>query len=234
MSQYRDPKTKDNNAKMTKVENTMETKTCLYCKNEYPKTRKWFYGNVSNSDGLSDYCQTCYLFLQQKGAFKQTPPTTKTCAKCGQSFPCSTDYFYHRAGNADRLDQNCIKCARDVAIQISKRPSVKQAATVAKRIYRAKHPHKARVLTERRRAWKLSAEGTHTEQDIVDLYDLQDGRCVYCAMPVGDNYHVDHMTPLSRGGSNWPDNLAITCPPCNLSKNDKTADEFIAWLKVNG
>lgn len=43
-------------------------------------------------------------------------------------------------------------------------------------------------------------------------------------------FDVDHIRPLSRGGSNWPDNLACACASCNRSKNDKTLDEWLIHL----
>jgi 5-methylcytosine-specific restriction endonuclease McrA len=45
-------------------------------------------------------------------------------------------------------------------------------------------------------------------------------------MPVGDTYHVDHVVPLVRGGSDDPSNLVIACVPCNLSKGDKLPHEW--------
>lgn len=40
---------------------------------------------------------------------------------------------------------------------------------------------------------------------------------------------IDHKTPLSRGGSNWPGNIQLLCLPCNDSKGTKTMDEWITW-----
>lgn len=37
---------------------------------------------------------------------------------------------------------------------------------------------------------------------------------------------ADHVVPLSRGGSNEPDNLVACCLPCNSSKSDRMVDEW--------
>lgn len=59
------------------------------------------------------------------------------------------------------------------------------------------------------------------------MFEDQGGLCAYCAKPLGGDWHVDHMTPLVRGGTNGWENLAITCVDCNLSKHAKTAEEFM-------
>lgn len=33
--------------------------------------------------------------------------------------------------------------------------------------------------------------------------------------------HIDHITPLKLGGSNWPRNLQLLCASCNIIKNAK-------------
>lgn len=44
-------------------------------------------------------------------------------------------------------------------------------------------------------------------------------RCTYCgATPADSPLHVDHVTPVSRGGSDDPDNLVTACSGCNLGK----------------
>jgi hypothetical protein len=51
------------------------------------------------------------------------------------------------------------------------------------------------------------------------------GRCTYCGLlQVGQSaiFHVDHVTPRSRGGKTTLDNLALQCPWCSLHKSNKT------------
>lgn len=83
---------------------------------------------------------------------------------------------------------------------------------------------------DKRRALLKGAEGQFTRDDVRRIYANQGGCCAYCGIFLPDAYHVDHKIPLSRGGNNWPDNLAITCATCNLRKQDKTPEEFVEVL----
>ncbi len=38
----------------------------------------------------------------------------------------------------------------------------------------------------------------------------------------GATFHVEHVTPASKGGPTALDNLAWCCPSCNLQKSDRT------------
>jgi 5-methylcytosine-specific restriction endonuclease McrA len=87
----------------------------------------------------------------------------------------------------------------------------------------AKELHHAR--THRRRAHERAAEGHFTAQDIQNLLKGQRGKCAECKKKL-EKYHIDHIIPLTRGGSNWPHNLQLLCPPCNLSKGNKLPHEF--------
>jgi len=51
--------------------------------------------------------------------------------------------------------------------------------------------------------------------------------CVYCGVEIHGEPHCDHVTPLSKGGTNDIDNLVTACPPCNLSKSNIMPGEWI-------
>jgi len=51
--------------------------------------------------------------------------------------------------------------------------------------------------------------------------------CEYCDHVCSDDWHLEHKTPLSRGGDNERENLCISCPACNLKKWTKTDEEFL-------
>ncbi|MEC0328695.1 HNH endonuclease signature motif containing protein [Paenibacillus macerans] len=44
-------------------------------------------------------------------------------------------------------------------------------------------------------------------------------------------FHIDHKTPLSKGGTNDEDNLQVLCGKCNMSKGSLTLDEYLLKLK---
>jgi len=47
--------------------------------------------------------------------------------------------------------------------------------------------------------------------------------CAYCG---GRASHVDHVFPRSRGGLDVESNLVAACEHCNLSKGDRTLEEW--------
>lgn len=48
------------------------------------------------------------------------------------------------------------------------------------------------------------------------------GRCAHCGTPLDryTNLSVDHFIPLSKGGTNGPENLTVLCDDCNSLKAD--------------
>jgi 5-methylcytosine-specific restriction endonuclease McrA len=120
------------------------------------------------------------------------------------------EYFKLDNRIKDGLDPRCKKCASKQTI-ICQRNNPK--------IYIAK--------SQRHRARKLNAKGTHTGQDIIDQYNRQLGLCAYCCKLLTKGYAEEHVIPLSRGGSNAPDNLVIACPTCNSSKGVKLLEEWL-------
>lgn len=61
--------------------------------------------------------------------------------------------------------------------------------------------------------------GTHTIEDVQAQYKRQDGKCYWCKKKVGNSFHVDHVVPLAKGGSDGPENIVISCPRCNHRKS---------------
>lgn len=64
-----------------------------------------------------------------------------------------------------------------------------------------------------------------------EILDRDNHTCQYCHVTVHDRStgdwntpdkaHIDHITPISKGGTSDPDNLQVLCRTCNLSKSNK-------------
>lgn len=58
------------------------------------------------------------------------------------------------------------------------------------------------------------------------IFDSLGGRCAYCGCYLDyENFHIDHATPVSKGGKNGMNRLP-TCPLCNLCKGPLDVEEF--------
>lgn len=61
------------------------------------------------------------------------------------------------------------------------------------------------------------------------LWIEQGGRCYYCAQDIKRvDWTVDHLLPLSLGGTNEAANLKGACSSCNNAKGSMAEDEFWA------
>ncbi len=102
----------------------------------------------------------------------------------------------------------------------------KERMRAAARRKRAQNPDAYRSSVRNRRARKRAASGRHTAQDIKMILAAQGSRCAYCKQKLGRKYHVDHIVPLIKSGSNAPNNLQILCATCNHSKSSRDPIEF--------
>lgn len=100
---------------------------------------------------------------------------------------------------------------------------------------RAEKPESIAANARAARARKKNAPGSHSGDDVVSIFEKQLGLCANCHIKLvksgRQKYHVDHIMPLARGGSDWPSNLQCLCPSCNMSKNAK---DPIMWANENG
>src|ERR1035441_5902936 len=96
--------------------------------------------------------------------------------------------------------------------------------------HHAAHPLKARAIRARRRALKRNAPGKpYTAQEFRALCDESSWQCSYCARVLDIvTVEADHIVPLARGGSNGIENIAVSCRPCNISKNDRPLAVFLS------
>ena len=83
--------------------------------------------------------------------------------------------------------------------------------------WRKLNPDKVRDKNARRRAMKARARTEKVERLLV--YDRDKGFCHICGVAVfHENWHLDHIIPLSKGGEHNYRNVAVSHPRCNMQK----------------
>ncbi len=103
--------------------------------------------------------------------------------------------------------------------------------------WRLSNPEKVHSYRRNRHAKVQGNGGSHTGEDIIDIIKMQGNKCAYfsyCGTEVTSrNRHVDHIIPISAGGSNNRSNLQVLCRSCNLTKAAKDPILYcqsLGWL----
>ena len=151
----------------------------------------------------------------------------KQCRICGEVKPLNE--FYRRKDSRDGHRSECKVCM-DVQNRHYHNAHKESIAKRCKR-WRENFPEKRKLGRKRsevnRRARLKNAEGSLKKGDIQNQLQTQRCKCWWCKREVGSNYHVDHLIPISRGGSNDKSNIVIACPKCNMSRNNKLPNEWV-------
>jgi 5-methylcytosine-specific restriction endonuclease McrA len=95
-------------------------------------------------------------------------------------------------------------------------------------VYLASHPEVKRAKDQAYRARKIAADGAFTGAEWSALLARWGDMCAYCGGP--GPLEADHRVPLTRGGTNFIDNILPACRGCNGRKHKLTEEEFRARL----
>jgi 5-methylcytosine-specific restriction endonuclease McrA len=100
----------------------------------------------------------------------------------------------------------------------------KEQANLRHKEWLAANPHKRREHEAARRA--KSGKDRYTAADVDELLKIQRSRCAYCKCSIKAKFHVDHIMPLSKGGTNGRRNIQLLCQPCNQAKHARHPIDF--------
>jgi 5-methylcytosine-specific restriction endonuclease McrA len=84
--------------------------------------------------------------------------------------------------------------------------------------WRKNNPDKVRLTNKAMIAKRRSSVGKHTAKEIEGILYGQNYRCMYCKSCIEDSHHLDHIIPVSKGGSSWSVNMQALCQSCNRRK----------------
>lgn len=105
--------------------------------------------------------------------------------------------------------------------------SIKNKAYISlcKKEYARKNPDIIHANRRLRKARMREARGIVTAAEWLAILRQYDGRCAYCL--VSGAMTMDHVNPLSRGGTHTTDNVVPACLTCNTSKQARPMKEFL-------
>ena len=204
-------------------------KVCTKCGKSKPATTEFFFRQKNTRDGLCPSCKECKRAYNAATRIQISERHHAHYARNKESIKRRA-LAYHFSNRNERLDKQRVYRAehkedaarrdRDYYIR-NKRRMNEQA-----RAWRLANREAENTLSRRKRARKRNAPGSHTVDDVKKQYRAQKGKCYYCHIEVGDRYHIDHVIPLARGGSDGAENIVVACPTCNLQKGRKLPSEW--------
>jgi 5-methylcytosine-specific restriction endonuclease McrA len=181
------------------------------------------------------------------------------CVECGKAcqakyYAANPDKYRERRRRAYRSDPEQARAIKNKSYRKNQAVILERSSRdywenpekyrERRRQYGARNPEKCRdglarwqkanrerviALNHAYRAAKRSAEGRFTADDLEHIKKQQGGKCAACRRR--RKLTVDHIVPLTRGGSNWPNNLQLLCRSCNSAKNNK---DPIAFMQARG
>ena len=92
--------------------------------------------------------------------------------------------------------------------------------------YRKNNRDKLLEYTHKRRALKLGNGGSYTKSQWLDTLEYFDYKCAYTGECIKHGCHVEHIVPVSKGGTSYIWNLVPSTESANLSKGNKTMEEW--------
>jgi 5-methylcytosine-specific restriction endonuclease McrA len=190
-------------------------KCCTKCGRWKPLAE--FTSDTRKSSGRSSHCKGCQNVSRSAVREKTKVRQAKWYMKNRGRAQATQRRYKTVASAAYRRYQNKYRAKNRKHINAQ----VRRRARVDPR-FRERQNTKAR----NRYALQIGSNDQHNQDDIFRILVRQRRRCVYCLVDLGEKYEVDHIKPLSRGGSNGKQNLQILCGPCNRSKRDKLPEDY--------
>ena len=160
-----------------------------------------------------------------------TNKTKKICPICDKEFEdilskkycsktCTARAGHHKGKYKKLMDKKCVVCGKEFK---SIRDDAKTCSDECR--------NQLDRISRNRRYKKLKEKGSFDESVVlINVFNKFSGKCQCCNKELNfkgshleDDYpSIDHIIPLSKGGTHTWDNVQLLCRRCNYMKSDKT------------
>lgn len=207
----------------------MKTKRCNICKIDKPIDQ--FYRKKGAKDGLQSRCKDCHRIWWRSYGYQYEQQRRQRDPEYNERW-----LAYKRSKDHEWREQNPDKAREHSQHTTNRRstdPALRAKYTKYERERRQKrqradptfHEHLmdlAKRGWHKRRAKLATTGGSYTRDEWRRLCTYYDHRCVCCGQK--RRLTVDHVIPLTKGGTSNINNLQPLCRSCNSKKHDQIID----------
>lgn len=176
-------------------------------------------------DGHHPCCKACKR-AEYRISYAKDPETRRERSKAWAKAHPEYTQAYEAARRGTRLTAYRTWCAAHRKELNAKRQAYNAAHReenkARHRAYKRANPGKLRAQWHNGRARRMGVGGTHTAAEWRALRDWFGNVCLRCG--TADRICVDHVVPLSKGGTNTISNLQPLCGSCNRRKYKRSTD----------
>jgi 5-methylcytosine-specific restriction endonuclease McrA len=232
-------------------------KCCSVCKET--KLAAAFSRARREKDGLKSNCKGCAKAQRRSWYVRNAEREKQKAEEWQRANPekkkliAKKTYYKNHASRKARLIAayrvNKGKISRQQRERYNSDPEFRQNKMArAKQYYKRSKPKIAeykkklqREQPEKLQAWansarikRAAASGKCTADEWQEILEYFNYHCAYCLQheSMVGRLSMDHMTPITRGGDNSPDNIVPACKPCNSSKYNLTVLEYLGSMNI--
>lgn len=178
-------------------------------------------------DGSNDWCISCKRLRRNAAYKKYRQNNTELLAAKARIRNALPEVIASRQRYMETYELRRIASVRRREVEIAERTRLWAAANKDKRAaatkrYRKRRPDMARLQRQVRYARKRAAGPTISTALWRDICKLYGNVCLRCGLD--KPLTIDHITPVSLGGTNDLDNLQPLCGSCNSWKRQRVID----------
>ena len=157
----------------------------------------------------------------------------KRCPRCKETKPTS-DFGKDRR-NKDGLNTYCRSCKKryndeqkEYRTEYFKKYHQQHRIEEQEysRLYRKEHPDSCKKNTANWRAKLFRDESILSTIEIEESLSFFNYECAYSGVPLSCGYELDHIIPLSKGGTNQVHNIVPCLSVINKQKNARDIEEW--------
>jgi len=200
-------------------------KPCYLCGNIYPNTVEYFNKHNQHKDGLENRCRNCIHIIAND--YYRTHPEVALSYRSRhleQVREWERNYWRTHSGKKRAKDKRTwIKNRQKYLERHRKYYQANRVRLLgAIKRYRDNHPEMVRDHAIRKNMRRRGAPMDEQAREYSKI--LRNDPCVFCGRPFAE---IDHIQPISKGGTSSWENLTSTCVECNRNKSSKSLLNFL-------